>query len=903
MCQSPVQKIQGYSSVENILIKRSTVENKTTKTKLQTYKKPKTTVKQKFKKPNIDMKIEPNKAVTSMSKTEYFARIFGKTKNTKVVKDLIVPIVVNDKFSRNARLDIVGKKYYISKKDLQMVLISYIPQKLLDKIFDEKNLNRYGLDISILHNFGIDSRFSEEDVAVHISISADLRTPTDLKLSNNTKGMDEEFDYILNAKSATISGVSNFYISDSFTNSLTDNGFERQAMSLLNKTFVNYKDYIFNTGFVANEQRTLGTQEEKESLTRDFTYISKDFPKNNNRFSFGDISLTGLDNMGIKNIFGFSFIHHYNITKRMQNNIRVTEREIFLKYESQMEIRINDVLVRTMTLQPGTHLLSNFPLIAGLNNVKIKLTDIYGEVKEIDFNDFYYYELLRKGVYTYGISAGIGIDKNLNNGIKYEDNKKYLSGNFNIGLSKNITLETGLQISNNIYSYENKAFIGTDYGLFSAYGIVSKDKDLDYGYKYGFSYRNVIDKTSFSVSKDVIDDNYRSVISDPITDVNLSSNILNATISHALKNGTQLSASYSDRYSLGSSFKTTTLSYNQQVTKNWNIKFDLHRSKMTDTKPSYGAMFTLRYTPFKSKVSYLASVEQLKRDNESEVNTRASVNIQKDGRFGLDTTLEYENYEHTSEREALRFKYSDQAYTFNANYDQVQAYNGNINKSGNINFATAIAFVDDEYAITSPISNSFILIKNDDVLEDKPLGIKTFNEDEPSPTIVIPTTDYSTREILVDDKDLAFGIDLNQTEFKVASKYKEGSLVKISPKFILSAKGILHDKKDNPLAMKVFKVYDVAKDGTKTLIKEDPLFFTNTSGKFVIANMEEGDYFVEEINAKEPYSFKFTLKREKTSSALINIGVIKVAKDIKEEKKQKEPEKERHKLFMKSGVG
>ena len=293
-------------------------------------------------------------------------------------------------------------------------------------------------------------------------------------------------------------------------------------------------------------------------------------------------------------------------------------------------------------------------------------------------------------------------------------------------------------------------------------------------------------------------------------------------------------------------------------------------------------MLTLRYTPFKSKVSYIASMEQENKDDVNEMNTRASVNIQKDGRFGLDTSLEYENYENISERESVRFKYTDQAYTVNANYDQTRAYSGNINKSGRINLATAIAFVDNEYAITRPVSNSFILIKNEDILEKQPLGIKSYNEDEPRAAVIMPMTDYSIRDISVDDKDLAFGIDLKQTDFKVATKYKEGSLVQISPKFILSAKGILYDKENEPLSMKVFKVFNVAKDGTKTVIKENPLFFTNTKGKFIIANIEEGNYFIEEINAKEPHRFNFTLKSKKSGSGLVNMGILKPIVESKE---------------------
>lgn len=811
--------------------------------------------------------------VIPMTKAEYFEKMFGKKHKAKAVKDLIVPLIVNNKFGRNAHLNIIDGKHYIPSKDLKMVLVRFLPQKLLAEIFDKQNINQHGVDIKILHSFGIDSYFNEKDVIVYISISPEVRIPTKIKFTNNIKEMDEEFEKILDAKSATISGASNFYIKDSFYNMTGGNSLERKAAVLSNKTFINYKDYIFNTGFVINEQKTSTTEIKQDLIRRDYTYVSKDSPKNNDRYTVGDVSLVGLSHMPAKGILGFSLVHHYNVTKRIQNSIRVTEKEIFLNNESQMEIRVNDVLVRTMTLQPGVHLLSDFPLISGRNNVKIKLTDIFGEVKEINFNDFYYAELLKKGVFTYGISAGVGISNDQTKGISYEEKEKYFSGNFNIGICKNATLNTGVQMSNDLYAYENELFIGTNYGVFSGYGILSKHKELDYGHKYGYSYRNVIDKTSINISKDIVDSNYRTILSNILSDT--SSETFNANVNTTFRNGIQLSASYSNRYLSGKSIEVKKFAYNQRVSNSWNVKLDLHESKIDLAKPAYGAMLTLRYSPVKTNIAYLASIEQENASGEFETNTKAAININKHGQFGLDASIDYENIENLSEKESLRLRYSDQAYTIHTNYAQIAPDSGINSKSANINFATAIAFVDNEYAITKPVSNSFILVKNDDVFSEEPLGIKSYNHNEPIPSFVMPTSDYNMRNITVDDKDLAFGIDLKQSNFEIYSKYREGTLVKISPKFILTPKGILHDKDDKPLSMKVFKVFSIAEDGTKTVIKENPLFFTNTKGKFIIANMEEGNYFVQEINAQQPYSFNFTLKSEQSGGGLVNIGTIK----------------------------
>ncbi len=895
MCQVVHFKPDGipYSSVKKTAKKEKKIHKKVT-TKLlpkvvtKTPKKASSTGQKSVNKTPHLVKKESTvtpKVAKKMTKEELFAKLFGKKKHKKEVKNLIVPLIVNKKFGRNTRLNIINGKHYIQGRDLKVVLMRFLSQRVLDKIFDAQNIIDGAIDLTILHQFSIDSYFDENDLAVYISIPPHIRIPTRLVFSKADLHVDEKFEKILATPAALVSGASNFYLKDSFRNKTNSTELEREAAVLRNSTFVNVKDYIFNSGFVLTEQNVGSSTNNVDLLTRDYTYMSKDYPHTNQRLKVGDISLTSLSKLGQQNILGASFVKHHDITRRTQQSIRVTDKEVFLENESQLEVYVNDRIIRTLTLQPGKHLLSDFPLITGLNHVKLKFHDIFGNEKVIDFDDFHYQELLKEGVETYGISMGIVASKDIHNNIVYDGDKQVFSANYNYGYNHDITLNNALQIHTDLSAYESEIFWGSTVGLFSAYGVVSHAKDYGTGYKYGFLYRNIIGRHNFTLKKEQADANYKSIGTDLVQNQEFKS--LFAQIGTSPIKESLLSLSYTEREALGTASQRYALSYNQFFGRSWNAKIDLESTHSNGLEDK-SVRFTLRYSPQRSRVSMQQVIEKQKDSNGlKEDNYRTELSLVKGGRFGLDGTVGYEEIENSNIKESLRARYSDQKYLANFDVSQTDPVTGSTTTSGSIGLSTALAFVNDNVAMTQPVGGSFILVQNDDYFKQKPLGIKSFNSDDPQHSFVIPASDYSIRELKVEDSDLIFGVDLKETHFKIPSKYKSGSLVQIAPEFILSAKGAIEDGSGKPVGLKVFKIYKQDRNGTMQPLPENAIFFTNHDGKFIISNMREGSYMIQEINVASPRSFRFSTKDHPMKEGIIDLGVIKL---LKHEKTQKGPQ-------------
>lgn len=54
----------------------------------------------------------------------------------------------------------------------------------------------------------------------------------------------------------------------------------------------------------------------------------------------------------------------------------------------KVEVFVDGILYQTMELPAGPHLLQNFPIIQGLNNVKLRITNPIGLVQTISLNSF-----------------------------------------------------------------------------------------------------------------------------------------------------------------------------------------------------------------------------------------------------------------------------------------------------------------------------------------------------------------------------------------------------------------------------------------------------------------------------------------------------------------------------------
>ena len=133
---------------------------------------------------------------------------------------------------------------------------------------------------------------------------------------------------------------------------------------------------------------------------------------------------------------------------------------------------------------------------------------------------------------------------------------------------------------------------------------------------------------------------------------------------------------------------------------------------------------------------------------------------------------------------------------------------------------------------------------------------------------------YSTQSVQYDVEDPPTGYDVGSGVFRVYPPYKSGYAARIGTDAFVTAMGTLMLTDDKPVSLI---------GGRTTLLDVEegdspqPLsFFTNSVGRFAIANLLPGRRYLVETygpNGTIDKSFEFTVPAE--SDGLVNLGIVK----------------------------
>lgn len=134
--------------------------------------------------------------------------------------------------------------------------------------------------------------------------------------------------------------------------------------------------------------------------------LSRDFEKRQIRVAAGNINYMTLGFQNSIPLFGI------NVSKNQQlftNPVigPLSRNEFFLNVPTKIDVYIDNVYSNTIEAPAGPFLVSSFPIIHGLNNVRLKITGAAGEQITLDLNTFFLAELLKKNEDNYAFTLGI----------------------------------------------------------------------------------------------------------------------------------------------------------------------------------------------------------------------------------------------------------------------------------------------------------------------------------------------------------------------------------------------------------------------------------------------------------------------------------------------------------------
>ena len=136
------------------------------------------------------------------------------------------------------------------------------------------------------------------------------------------------------------------------------------------------------------------------------TRLVYDWPDEAIRFRLGDVTPAFSGFQTSTDLFGLSAEKSYSQLQPGRSVVPTGAHSFRLERPSMVDIIVNEALVRRVRLGPGTYNLSDLPLGAGANNVKLGITDDTGAQQTLQFND-YAGGQLAPGLSEWSLSAGI----------------------------------------------------------------------------------------------------------------------------------------------------------------------------------------------------------------------------------------------------------------------------------------------------------------------------------------------------------------------------------------------------------------------------------------------------------------------------------------------------------------
>jgi len=784
-------------------------------------------------------------------------KLFEKAfKKKSQIKEFYLPLRVNK---------IIQDEVFVKIDNRENILIGRETMEYIASLLKDEYKNKFqytGLDkdefapLSALEQFEIKTSYNSKDIMIDIFLPVNLKKASLIKFNRgrarDINGSILPEDY---------SGGINLYMNKRYNKNNSDS-FEGNPLNISSDITLNVHDFV-----VEGRVQYQGGEGE---FTRGRFRLVKDDPDNHLRYTLGDITLPHHNRLSYQSTLGIGVEKIFNVGSNYNQNIsRINSHEFFLQNKSRVEIYVNDRYQNSLTLIGGTHNLYDLNLPSGLNRVKLKIIEDGGKIEYLEFNDFSYSEVLQKGLARYGM--GVGIESRLNNNRwEYEQDKKIASAYVEYGLFNSITVESGIQTAEDYLAGDLELLIGTNFGLFNPY-LIASQTDVVRGYKQGVDYRTNIGSATLNLGYQDIGANYHTMSTSTTTKSTLYRGNLYSQIGFGISMG--LSASQYIREEIEENKYGITLRKN--IGK-WSTQLNFDQIDKEGEESNQKIYLTLDYRFGQNSARYANYID----DDREQINLRHN----SKGKYGLSTDFQYENSENTNSYN-LRADMNDEKFRIDTTYNlRDNTDTDNQNQSFSLQLATGMVFAGDRATITSPISSSFVIVDNDDKLEN-PLGLMGYQKSDAFiyDSFVVDMSDYSERELTVDESELDFGIDLKNAQQKFITNYKSGLLMEIAVQNLFSVKGIFYDKATKePLKYKAFKIFN-------TLTGERSNSFSNENGEFTINQVEVGKYnvtFVKERGYAGVARFSFEIKEDENQESLTDLGNIYIEMPKKKEAKK-----------------
>lgn len=625
-----------------------------------------------------------------------------------------------------------------------------------------------------------------------------------------------------------------------------------------------------------------GVTGDEYKFSRNYARLVYDQPEEYRRFFLGDLDPEIRGQQSFVSMGGVGVLRQQRRFNAFRSAILQSNRQLILQRDSTVRFLRNGALYRELRLQPGRYDFSSLPLIAGSNDIDIQVTDNTGAIQNLSYQQYLDPIDLDPGDYEYG--AFFGPTSRRFGGAPDYKGPVAFTGFFRKAFINRPALGIGVQASKDVQTLTGQTqFVLSNGGRLLLDGGASNAKNVGQGFAGGVSYEHFIDRSglsdSFTLRADYLSPKFATLGN--LDGINTTSVSLSAqyTRQFDLRFLATTTASYlKGRNGLNDSYRIGTTGY-YRLNREWTFRAGVDYAKFPTTG-ARGSGFSVSVgITFQPDYRRRAEARYESRDDLQELSyNQSGLNQLNSLGFGgllarQDGNARAQGYAAYS---ANRFDVAVSHASFGPSISDFGAVNAT-----SVRVGTTLAFADGMFGIGRRINDSFMLLKPHKNLGDRSVvagqSLAENNYISKSGPLGAAVNNflgsYSTQSVQYDVEDPPTGYDTGPGVFRVRPAYKSGYAARIGTDAFASAMGTLELAPKKPVSLIGGRVtlQDV-KDGENP----QPIpFFTNSIGRFAIANLLPGRRYLVETygpNGSIDKSFEFTVPAD--TDGLINLGTV-----------------------------
>lgn len=588
-----------------------------------------------------------------------------------------------------------------------------------------------------------------------------------------------------------------------------------------------------------------------------------DDPESYRRYQAGDLRLNTIPVLRTPFIGGLAVEKRRRIFDPFIAVPLLSGREIFLDSRSDVEVIVNDDVVRSLQLEPGRYDFSNLPLETGSNDVRVVITDSAGRRQAIDLDYFFEPLDLAVGEDEYVLGAGF-----IARDIEFEPDytgDPVVTGYYRRALNEQLILGGALEISEDVQviAAETTFVPQVIPGVIDAQIATSFAEGTGLSVRAGYRVQggnSLANRRQLSVTVDYESANYTTIGDIFPSDFDLLT--VSGSYTQSLTERTYASAGvlYSKRGGNREDRKLAFVDVFHRLTDRMRLTGGLVFGEDEFTSKNFGVHLGLAWQ-FGDR-SRLNADYRSRRETTRLTASRGSDNSV--GSFGYDV-----GFSDTRGSTSVDGSVNYVGNRFDARATVISSGTGfgdlTSDQRARLQIGTSLAYADGSFGIGRPIFDSFAVLKPNNVLRDQEVisGRSLSNNEYTARSgplgaaVQSDLSSYNVQSIQFDLQGADQVVAVGDGTARVEPRFRSGYKIVVGDSRFVSAVGTL-SVGGSPAELWSGTITSVDDEGFKPMP-----FFTNSRGRFGIIGLSPGKTYSVTIS-REGREFEITVPEDNT---------------------------------------